>query len=162
MDRRLQAKCFCTVDAWIWMVGLMSLQGNNSVGRLAQTAVRDEVVPVIWLDWIKRVVDIGTATVGLTLFAPILLMASVAIGLDSGSPIFIRQTLPSRNNQAIRVFKFRVACAAGKGISQRVTRVGQILSLTGIDELPLLINVLRGEVSIVGRRNVRRWPTSIC
>jgi lipopolysaccharide/colanic/teichoic acid biosynthesis glycosyltransferase len=145
------------------MVSLMSLQGNNSVGRLAQTTVRDEVVPVIWLDqWIKRVVDIATATVGLILFAPILLMAAVATGLDSGSPIFIRETLPSRNNQAIRVFKFRVACAAGKGISPRVTRVGQILSLTGIDELPLLINVLRGEVSIVGRRNVRRWPTSIC
>jgi lipopolysaccharide/colanic/teichoic acid biosynthesis glycosyltransferase len=145
------------------MVSLMSLQGNNSVGRLAQTTVRDEVVPVIWLDqWIKRVVDIATATVGLILFAPILLMASVAIGLDSGGPIFIRETLPSRNNQAIRVFKFRVACAADKGISPRVTRVGQILSLTGIDELPLLINVLRGELSFVGRRNVRRWPTSIC
>jgi polysaccharide biosynthesis protein PslA len=145
------------------MIGLMSLQGNNSVGRLAQTTVRDETGPVIWLDqWIKRVTDIATATVGLILFVPILLGASVAISLDSGGPIFIRETMPSRNNQAIRVFKFRVACAAGEGINPRVTRVGQILSLTGIDELPQLINVLLGEMSIVGRRNVRRWPMSIC
>jgi lipopolysaccharide/colanic/teichoic acid biosynthesis glycosyltransferase len=141
------------------MVGLMSLQGNNSVGRLAQTTVRDGAVPPIWLDQgIKRVVDIATATVGLILFAPILLLASIAISLDSGSPIFIRETLPSRNNQAIRVFRFRVACAAGKRINPRMTQVGQILSLTGIDELPQLINVLLGEISIVGRRNVHRWP----
>jgi lipopolysaccharide/colanic/teichoic acid biosynthesis glycosyltransferase len=55
-----------------------------------------------------------------------------------------------------------VACTAGNRIDQRMTQVGQILSLTGIDGLPQLINVLRGEMSIVGRRNVYRWPTSIC
>jgi len=140
----------------------MSLESNKSVARVAQATIQDEVVPVIGLDQrTKRVVDIVVATLGLILFAPIFLLASLAISLDSGGPIFIRETMPSRNNQAIRVFKFRVACAAGSRINRRMTQVGQILSLTGIDELPQLINVLRGGMSIVGRRNVRRWPASI-
>ena len=139
----------------------MSLENDKSVARVAQATIQDEVVPVIGLDqWTKRVVDIIVATMGLILFAPILLLASMAISLDSGGPIFIRNALPG--NHAIRVLKFRVAFAAGNRINPRMTQVGQILSLTGIDELPQLINVLRGEMSIVGRRNVRRWPTSIC
>jgi lipopolysaccharide/colanic/teichoic acid biosynthesis glycosyltransferase len=139
----------------------MSLESNKSVARGAQATIQDEVVPVIGPDqWSKRVVDIIVATMGLVLFAPILLLVSLAISLDSGGPIFIRNALPG--NHAIRVLKFRVAFAAGNRINPRMTRVGQILSLTGIDELPQLINVLRGEMSIVGRRSVRRWPTSIC
>jgi putative colanic acid biosynthesis UDP-glucose lipid carrier transferase len=139
----------------------MSLESNKSVARGAQATIQDEVVLVIGRDqWSKRVLDIVVATMGLILFAPILLLASLAISLDSEGPIFIRETLPG--NQAIRALKFRVAFAAGNRINSRMTRVGQILSLTGIDELPQLINVLRGEMSIVGRRSVRRWPTSIC
>jgi lipopolysaccharide/colanic/teichoic acid biosynthesis glycosyltransferase len=141
----------------------MSLQDRNSFGGIAQTAIRDEADPVIGLDqWTKRIIDVIMATTGLILFAPILLLAAIAITLESGSPIFIRQTLPPCDNQATQAFKFRVACSSRRAINPGMTRVGQILSLTGIDELPLLINVLRGEVSIVGRRNVRRWPTSIC
>jgi lipopolysaccharide/colanic/teichoic acid biosynthesis glycosyltransferase len=139
----------------------MSLQGNKSVGRIAEATVQGEAVPVIGLDQeAKRVVDIILATMGLILFAPILLLVSVAISLDSGGPIFVREVLPGCNNRAFQALKFRVACA--NRIDPRITRVGQILNLTGIDELPQLINVLRGEMSIVGRQNVRRWPTSIC
>jgi lipopolysaccharide/colanic/teichoic acid biosynthesis glycosyltransferase len=138
----------------------MSLDGNKSVAQVAQPTLQDEVVPVVGLDqWTKRVVDIVVATMGLILFAPIFLLASLAISLDSGGSIFIREALPG--NQAIRALKFRVAFAAGNRRNPRMTRVGQILSLTGIDELPQLINVLRGELSIVGRRKVHRWPTSI-
>ena len=141
----------------------MSLERNKSVARASQATIQDQVVSVVGLDqWIKRVVDILVATMGLILFAPILLLASLAISLDSGSPIFIRETLSLCNNKAMRVLKFRVAFATGNRITPRMTRVGQILSLTGIDELPQLTDVLRGEMSIVGRRNVRRWPTSIC
>jgi polysaccharide biosynthesis protein PslA len=140
----------------------MSLESNKSVARVAQATIQDEVVPVIGLDqWTKHVVDIVAAIMGLILFAPILLLASLAISLDSGGPIFIRQALPGCNNKAIRVLRFRVF-AAGNRINPRMTRVGQILSLTGIDELPQLTDVLRGELSIVGRRNVPRWLTSIC
>ena len=78
----------------------MSLQDNKSVARVAQATIQDEVVPVIGLDqWTRRVVDIILATMGLILFAPILLLAFLAISLDSGS-IFIREALPGSNNQA--------------------------------------------------------------
>jgi putative colanic acid biosynthesis UDP-glucose lipid carrier transferase len=141
----------------------MSLESNKSLARIAQATIQEEVVSVVGLDqWTKRVIDIILATMGLILFAPILLLAFVALSLDSGGPIFIRKALPGCNNQAIRVLKFRVAFAAGNPINPRMTQVGQILSLTGIDELPQLINVLRGELSIVGQQNVPRWPTSIC
>jgi polysaccharide biosynthesis protein PslA len=141
----------------------MSLQADNKpVDRVAQITVQDEALPAIGLgQWIKRLVDIIVATLGLILFAPILLLASLAISFDSGGPIFIWEALPD-NDQAIRVLKFRVACTAGNGVNRRrITQVGQMLSMTGIDELPQLVNVLLGEVSIVGRRNVYRWPASI-
>ena len=141
----------------------MSLEGNKSVARFAQTTIQREVVAVIGTDgWTKRIVDIILATMGLILFAPILLLVSLAIRLDSGSPIFIREPLTGRNNKATRVLRFRVAFATGNRINPPMTRIGQILSLTGIDELPQLIDVLRGEMSIVGRRTVRRLPTSLC
>jgi undecaprenyl-phosphate galactose phosphotransferase/putative colanic acid biosynthesis UDP-glucose lipid carrier transferase len=140
----------------------MSLESNKSVARVAQSTIQNEAVPVIGLDqWTKRILDIILATMGLILFAPILLLTSLAITLDSSGPILIREALPGINNKAIGVLRFRVAFAAGNRINPRMTRVGQILSLTGIDELPQLTDVLRGEMSIVGRRSVRRWPTSI-
>jgi lipopolysaccharide/colanic/teichoic acid biosynthesis glycosyltransferase len=142
---------------------LMSLQSDEPVGRVAEATVQGEAVPVVRLDqWAKRVVDIILATMVFILLAPILVLASLAISLDSGGPIFVWEAQPGCHNQAIRVLKFRVACTADNRINPRMTRAGQILSLTGIDELPQLINVLRGEMSIVGRRNVRRWPASVC
>ena len=60
----------------------MSLESDKSVARVAQATIQDEVVPVIGLDqWTKRVVDIVVATMGLILFAPILLLASLAISV---------------------------------------------------------------------------------
>jgi putative colanic acid biosynthesis UDP-glucose lipid carrier transferase len=130
------------------------------VSRGAQATVQAEAVAVIGLDeWTKRVVDSVIATVGLVLFAPVLLLAAMAISLESAGPIVVSEALPGCNNRAIR---FRVTCPADKRVNPRLTRVGQILRLTGIDELPQLINVLLGEMSIVGRRNVGGWPRSQC
>jgi lipopolysaccharide/colanic/teichoic acid biosynthesis glycosyltransferase len=92
---------------------------------------------------------------GLTLFAPILLIISIAVKLGSRGPIFVRET-KYRYDRAIKVLKFRVVART----NPRVTQVGQILNQTGIDELPQLFDVLRGEMSILGRRNVPRWPAS--
>ena len=137
----------------------MALQGDKSVSRVAQATVRAEAAAVIGLDeWTKRIVDIVLATMGLVLFSPVILLAAMAISFESAGPIFVSEALSGSNNRAIR---FRVTCPAGN-INPRVTRVGQILSLTGIDELPQLINVLLGEMSIVGRRNVGGWPRSQC
>jgi polysaccharide biosynthesis protein PslA len=106
---------------------------------------------------IKRVLDVVAAIIGIILFAPILVTISLAVKLGSRGPIFVRETKYGYDNRAIKVLKFRVMAAR---INLRVTQVGQILSQTGIDELPQLFDVLRGEMSILGRRNVLRWPAS--
>jgi lipopolysaccharide/colanic/teichoic acid biosynthesis glycosyltransferase len=91
--------------------------------------------------------DFAVAAIGLIVFAPIFLVTSIAIKLDSRGPIFIREPKVGHNNQVIQVFKFRcVAAHAESGICKRLTRIGQVLGETGIDQLPQLFNVLRGEM----------------
>ena len=136
----------------------MALQGDKSASRVAQATVQAEAVAVIGLDeWTKRIVDIVIATMGLVLFSPVILLAAMAISLESQGPIFVSEALPGRS----RAIRFRVTCPAGT-INPHPTLVGKLLSLTGIDELPQLINVLLGEISIVGRRNVSGWPRALC
>jgi lipopolysaccharide/colanic/teichoic acid biosynthesis glycosyltransferase len=102
----------------------------------------------------KRALDIIVATIGLILFSPILLLSSLAIVFDSRGPIVRTHIRHSYGNETFRVFKFRDTVidgdlrASSKGSG--LTRVGRILRLSGIDGLPQLINVLRGEMSIVG------------
>jgi hypothetical protein len=99
----------------------------------------------------RRTLEAAAAATMLLCLAPILLITSVAIRLDSGGPVLIRETRSDCTNRAIQVFKFRfvVANAGNDFSSRRLTRVGLILSQTGIDELPQLLNVLHGEISFV-------------
>ena len=102
----------------------------------------------------KRAFDIVVATLGIALFAPIFLITSIAIKLDSPGPILIRQTLFGYGRRAVRVRRFRFAthCLETQSITPRLTRVGRIMHQTGIGELPELFSVLFGEMSIVGPR----------
>ncbi len=102
----------------------------------------------------KRVFDIVVATLGILLFAPILLVTSVAIKLDSPGPILSRQTLFGYGRRAVRVYRFRFAthCLETQSLAPRLTRVGGVMRQTGIGALPQLFSVLFGEMSIVGPR----------
>ena len=109
---------------------------------------------------VKRGVDIVAALAGLVILSPLLLMVSIAIKLDSQGPVLFRQTRHGYNNHPIRVFKFRsmTTMEDGQAFRQatrndpRMTRVGRVIRRTNIDELPQLINVLLGEMSLVGPR----------
>jgi lipopolysaccharide/colanic/teichoic acid biosynthesis glycosyltransferase len=94
----------------------------------------------------------AAATMGLILFSPLLLITSIAIKLDAPGPILVRETLYGYKNRPIQILGFRLVAAYAENdrTSSRLTRVGRILSQTGIDELPRLFNVLRGDMSIVG------------
>jgi Undecaprenyl-phosphate glucose phosphotransferase len=110
--------------------------------------------------YIKRAFDVATAVAGLILFSPLFLCAAVAIKLDSSGPIFFRQMRHGYNKEAIGVLKFRTMTTLENGSDfkqvrrndGRVTPVGRILRRSNIDELPQLINVLMGQMSIVGPR----------
>jgi lipopolysaccharide/colanic/teichoic acid biosynthesis glycosyltransferase len=140
----------------------MTSPGDHSVGSTS-FATGPKILPSFEFEQrVKRAFDILAATMCLMLFSPILLMTSIAIKLDSPGPIFVREALYG-NGRPIRVLKFRLVTAYAESghVKPSITRVGQILSQSGIDELPQLFNVLRGEISIVGRRSVPRWPASL-
>jgi hypothetical protein len=138
--------------------GIVALQGEKprEPSGWANSAPADRgVLPVFRLGPVaKRMIDIAAATLGLLLFSPILLIASIAIKLDSRGPVLIRETRYGYKNRPIQLLRFRLvtACAENDRTSPRLTRVGRILNQTGIDELPQLFNVLRGQMSIAGPR----------
>jgi polysaccharide biosynthesis protein PslA len=131
----------------------VALQDDESIGPTNAGAVLHDGLPAFRVGRAgKRLADIAAATMGLVLFSPLLLIATVATKLDSSGPALIRENRYGYENRPIQVFKFRLASSSdGSDRGRpRLTRVGQILSQTGIDELPRLVNVLRGEMSVVG------------
>jgi exopolysaccharide biosynthesis polyprenyl glycosylphosphotransferase len=120
---------------------------------------------------LKRAMDLVGAGIALVLTAPLMVVAAVAIRLETPGPVLFRQRRVGRNGRPFTVLKFRSMVdgsdhlreqlrgqnVAGDGLFKlrrdpRVTRVGAILRRTSLDELPQLVNVLRGEMSLVGPR----------
>jgi lipopolysaccharide/colanic/teichoic acid biosynthesis glycosyltransferase len=109
----------------------------------------------------KQFFDVIVATGGLVLFSPIYLLTSLAIMLDSRGPIVHSHLRYGYGGKTFRVLKFRSTAIQASKHGSRLTRVGRILRLSGIDGLPQLINVLRGEMSIVGPRPHTTHPAAI-
>ena len=110
---------------------------------------------------LKQSMDYVLASVALLILSPVLILTAIAIRIESKGPIFFRQTRFGFNNNEIPVLKFRSMYVDRQDVSgaqrtekndPRVTRVGRIIRRTSIDELPQLINVLKGDMSIVGPR----------
>jgi len=109
----------------------------------------------------KRVLDVAIAAAALALAAPVLVLAALLIRLESrGHPIY-RQRRVGRDGQAFEVYKLRTMVAGaetmGAGLAvdegdERITRLGAVLRRASIDELPNLVNVLLGQMSLVGPR----------
>ena len=127
--------------------------------------------PMTWRTEIKRIIDIVVASLMLVLLFPLLAFAALAIKFDSQGPVFFIQGRVGFNKRRFRMIKFRTMCADAEARLQevehlneksgpifkiskdpRITRVGKWLRRTSIDELPQLINVLLGDMSIVGPR----------
>lgn len=109
---------------------------------------------------VRRSVDIVVAVIVLTIAFPILLIAAVAIKLDDGGSVFFAQRRVGRFERLFTIYKLRTMrqrpltdeLSPTSGRDHRITRVGYWLRKTSIDELPQLINVLRGEMTLIGPR----------
>ena len=121
--------------------------------------------------WAKRVIDVCGALFGLAVLSPVMLAAAAAIKMTSAGPILFTQERFGFNRRRLRMYKFRTMVIDAEArqaelepLNQakgpvfkirndpRVTRVGRFLRKTSIDELPQLLNVLKGEMSLVGPR----------
>ena len=107
---------------------------------------------------IKRALDILGATIGLIVFSPILIVISMMIRRDMGSPVLFRQTRPGVHGKPFQMTKFRTMRDAidadGRPLpdAKRLTKFGRFLRSSSLDELPELWNVLKGDMSLVGPR----------
>ena len=114
----------------------------------------------------KRVIDIVVSAVGLVLSAPLALLAAIAIKLDSRGPVLYRQERVGQYERPFVLYKFRSMLADAEAETgpvwamvddPRVTRVGKIIRTLRIDEIPQMVNVLKGEMSFVGPRPERAY-----
>jgi lipopolysaccharide/colanic/teichoic acid biosynthesis glycosyltransferase len=136
--------------------------------RVGDSLVRVDLEPWPWYSrLLKRAFDIVFATVGLLVLAPLVAVIAVAIKLDSPGPVLYNQTRTSTLGETFTLAKFRSmvtdAEAEGVQLSQedaggvdpRITTVGKVLRKTHLDEIPQLLSILRGEMSVVGPRPER-------
>lgn len=106
----------------------------------------------------KRILDVSVATFALIVLSPVLLVVALVTLVAHGRPVLFRQRRPGRNGEPFTIYKFRSmrnsADADGRPLpdEKRLTRVGAWLRATSLDELPELLNVVRGDMSLVGPR----------
>ncbi len=114
----------------------------------------------------NRVADVALAGLGLAVASPVLAVAALAAKLEDRGPVLFRQTRVGKDGADFELLKLRTMVVdaerlgAGYGVDRddaRITRVGRLLRRTSIDELPQLVNVLRGDMSIIGPRPTLRY-----
>ena len=149
----------CTHIASDLVDAQLSAHKVSSVGPVGLLDVKSK--PLIdWSPFAKRFEDIVIGIPALLAFAPVMLLIAIAIKLDSPGPVLFRQKRHGLNHRVIEVLKFRSMRVAADSpvVTQairddpRVTRVGRFIRRTSLDELPQLINIVAGDMSLVGPR----------
>ncbi len=111
--------------------------------------------------YVKRFLDIVVAAVAVVVLSPLMAIAAIAIKLDSPGPVIFKQDRLGLGGKVFKIYKFRSMCQGaehtGTGVysgadDMRVTKVGKFLRATSIDELPQLINIIKGDMSFIGPR----------
>jgi lipopolysaccharide/colanic/teichoic acid biosynthesis glycosyltransferase len=110
--------------------------------------------------WARRAVDVGASCLALVVLSPVFALIALAIVLESGGPVFFSQERVGKGRRPFKILKFRTmvvdAERAGPKVSgqrdPRITRVGAFLRATKLDEFPQVVNVLCGEMTLIGPR----------
>lgn len=122
-------------------------------------------------EFFKRIFDVVMSTLALILLSPLFLGVAVAIKIEDGGKVFFKQTRLTKNGREFGIYKFRSMCTNAEEMldelldqnevngpafkmedDPRITRVGRFIRKTSIDELPQLINIIKGDMSIIGPR----------
>lgn len=158
-----------TIDEDFYIDGSLALQNN--------TDYSEQIKKVgIYNKYIKRGIDIFLSLIGLIILSPIFCIIAIAIKLDSKGPVFYKHKRIGKNGKIIYLYKFRSMYTDSKERLEmllknpdikreweenfklendpRITKVGSFLRKTSLDELPQLLNILKGEMSIIGPRPV--------
>ena len=116
----------------------------------------------VYVNFFKRILGLIFSLVGFIILIPIFLIISILIKLTSKGPIFFKQERIGRNGKVFNMYKFRTMIVNAENIGDgirvrskndpRITKIGKILRRTSLDELPQLINVIKGDMSLVGPR----------
>lgn len=110
---------------------------------------------------VKRMLDIVVAFMALVILSPLMLVTALLIKMDSKGPVLFKQDRIGKNGKVFKIYKFRSMCEnaehTGSGVysgadDMRVTKVGKVIRATSIDELPQLINIIKGDMSFIGPR----------
>lgn len=124
--------------------------------------------------YIKRFMDVTLATIALVVLSPIFLIIAIAIKIESKGPVFFKHTRIGKNGKIIKLYKFRSMVINAEELIKsftpeqmqeykenykltndpRITKIGKFLRKTSLDELPQLLNIIKGELSIIGPRPV--------
>lgn len=120
--------------------------------------------------FVKRTADIIISLLALIILSPVLLITAIAIKIESRGPVIFKQDRLGKGAKVFKIYKFRSMCVgaehtgsgvySGKG-DARVTKIGKIIRATSIDELPQLVNILKGDMSLIGPRpplTYHPWP----
>lgn len=115
----------------------------------------------MYKNYVKRILDVFLSLMGIITLSPLLLLLAIAIKTTSPGPILFKQKRVGKNNELFYIYKFRtMRIDTPKNIpthllenpDQYITRIGRIMRKTSLDELPQLINILKGEMAIIGPR----------
>lgn len=113
--------------------------------------------------YIKRFLDVVVSLFALIILSPVMLIVAILVRIKLGSPVIFKQDRPGKDEKIFKLYKFRSMSDKkdenGKLLpdSERLTRFGKVLRATSLDELPELVNILKGEMSLIGPR-----PLAVC
>ena len=146
----------------------------QNISNLTITKRKEKVSKKQAYVYIKRIIDCITSSIALILLLPIFIIIAIAIKLDSKGPIFFAHTRIGKNGTPIKIYKFRTMVVNAEELIKkftpeqmkeykknyklnndpRITKVGNILRKTSLDELPQLINIIKGDLALIGPRPV--------
>lgn len=162
VSRVVDALSELPVKVQLLPMGMLNVMHSSSVGYFGRARVLEIASGPKWVAdrLLKRALDLAVASAAAMLMMPFMLVVAALIKLDSPGPVLFRQVRHGFNNKPINVLKFRTMVAGhDEGLFRqatrgdaRITRVGRVLRRTNIDELPQLLNVIRGDMSLVGPR----------